>query len=294
MATIISLKRRIQAARNVSKTTKAMQMISASKMKKAQDATLSTRPYVLELNKLTQSVMRTLDKTYSHPYIRKAKNTGKKKLLIVIAPDKGLCGGLVANLLKKLVNYQKEYGENIKYVAVGKKVQGKVARFSDDIVAAFDFGTITPTFDMVYPIMQLVDEYYLNNKVDQIDVLFTNFTSFFSQTPSIHTLLPINLEEAKGEEVEVKKEDKTPHIFEPGADDILPSLLQHHMEMSIYRFLLESFVSEQASRMVSMQNATQNANDIIDDLMLEYNKTRQAKITSELLDITGGQNVAQN
>lgn len=282
MATIISLKRRIQAAKNVSKTTKAMQMISASKLKRAQEAALSTRPYVNRLDLLTKSIVGKIDKTtFVHPYIRSAKDGGKE-LLIILAPDKGLCGGLISNLLRSYISYYKEYKDDSFYMPIGKKIEGSVGRLSENIIASFRFGVTTPAFDVIFPIMKIIDEYYLGGKVDRVRVLFTEFKSFLTQTPNITTLLPVALPQGEGE---VKSSSY--YLFEPDASEILPELLRHHIEMNLYHFFLESFVSEQASRMISMQNATSNANDIIDDLMLEYNKTRQAKITSELLDITG-------
>ena len=272
MATIISLKRRIDAARNVSKTTKAMQMISASKLKRAQNTAVSTRPYVKHLGILTNNVIEKLNKdSVMDPYLKNKSKSGKT-LLIVLGPDKGLCGGLVSNLLRTFINFQKK-NENVLYLTVGKKIEGQVARLSKDVIASFNFGTITPSYDVIYPIMKIIDEYYLSGKVDRVQVLSTNFTSFFSQNPVITTILPVS-----GSWADV--ENKNPalnYVFEPEATEILPELLRHHIEMQLYHFFLESFASEQASRMLTMQNATTNANDIIEDLRLEYNKTRQAK-----------------
>ncbi len=279
MATILSLKRRIQAAQNISKTTRAMQMIAASKMKKAQSAALSTRPYVERLTSMTQMIGRSVDlATFSHPYLENRQSTGRS-LLIVMSPDKGLCGALVTNLMKEFFQFNRQE-EKASYIVIGKKAEGKVAYLTENIVATFPFGTTTPTFAAVYPIVQLIDEYFLSQKVDSVKVLSTHFTSFFTQTPKISTLLPVALPETENDST-------LPYLFEPSISELLPSLLKHYIDMSLYRLLIENFVSEQASRMVSMQNATDNANDIIEDLRLEYNKTRQAKITSELLDITG-------
>ncbi len=282
MATVVSLKRRMKAAQNVSKTTKAMQMISASKLKRAQFAALSTRPYVSGLDLMTRNIIGVIDSaTFSHPYMKNSAQTGKT-LIIILAPDKGLCGGLVSNLLREHMAYHKENRDKSFYIPVGKKIEGYVARLSKDVIATFRFGVTSPTFDVILPIMKIIDEYYLGGKIDKVKVLFTNFKSFFAQTPTIATLLPIELPQDV-----VKEKGSTFYLFEPGASEILPDLLRHHIEMTLYHFFLESFVSEQASRMIAMQNATTNANDIIEDLRLEYNKTRQAKITSELLDITG-------
>lgn len=282
MATVVSLKRRIKAAQNVSKTTKAMQMISASKLKRAQFAALSTRPYVSGLDLMTKNIIGAIDKnSFNHPYMKNHGEKGKS-LLVILAPDKGLCGGLISNLLREHMSYHKENKDNSFYIPIGKKIEGYVARLSKDVIATFRFGVVSPTFDVIAPIMKIIDEYYLGGKVDSVKVLFTNFKSFFAQIPTIASLLPIELPQ---EAVEGKKSSF--YLFEPAASEILPDLLRHHIEMTLYHFFLESFVSEQASRMIAMQNATTNANDIIEDLRLEYNKTRQAKITSELLDITG-------
>ncbi len=284
MATILTLRRRIQAAKNVSKTTKAMQMIAASKLKRAQEAAISTRPYVNALDSLAKKIVHTINKSAKdNPYLQNRSETGKI-LLIILAPDKGLCGGLISGLIHQYAQCKNTDKKNIYTIIVGKKAEGNIARLSEEkIVASFNFGTITPTIDIIQPIMKIVDEYYLSGKVDSVMVLYTHFKNFFSQVPTIATLLPISLPVDSQEKVS----SSSLYLFEPNAEAILPSLLLHHIEMSLYHFFLESFVSEQASRMVAMQNATSNANDVIEDLRLEYNKTRQAKVTSELLDITG-------
>ncbi len=280
MASIISLKRRIKAAQNVSKTTKAMQMISASKFKKAQNATLAGRPYVKKLMELNQTVISKAENKTLHPYMGTDAMTGKT-LVIVLSPDKGLCGGLISNLLREFLRYQKNNAES-SYVVIGKKMETRVASFSKEVLATFSFGTTTPRFDMVYPISKIIDEYYLGKKVDSVKVIFTNFSSIFSQTPEVATLLPISLAQTENNDTNAS------YLFEPSANEILPDLLRHYLEMSLYQYLLESFASEQGARMIAMKNATDNANDIIDTLKLEYNKTRQAKITSEILDLTSG------
>lgn len=287
MATIISLKRRIQAAGNVSKTTKAMQMISASKLKKAQHAAVSTRPYVQRLDILTKNAIGKINKDSEIPAYFENKAKSGKTLLIVLGPDKGLCGGMVSNLLRAFINYQKK-NEDVFILTVGKKIEGQIARLSKQVIASFNFGTLTPTFDIIYPIMKIIDEYYIGEKVDKVQVLSTNFTSFFSQHAVITNLLPVKMSAENKENLT----PKLPYTFEPGPAEILTELLRHHVEILLYHFFLESFASEQASRMLTMQNATTNANDIIEDLRLEYNKTRQSKITSELLDITGAGSAA--
>jgi len=285
MASLLQLKSRIKAAQNVSKTTKAMQMIAASHLKKAQHAALSGRPYVQKLETLTQNVARKIEDKNIHPYVQDRMDTGKS-LIIFLAPDKGLCGGLITNLLKEFIrNVQTEKNS---YVVIGKKAEGYVTRLEKNVIAAFHFGTTLPKFAMIFPIMKIIDDYYLSGKVDSVKILGAHFTSIFTQTPKIDTILPIKFNGGEGE-----KEGETQTIFEPNPSELLPSLLKHYVEMTLYQHLLESFVSEQAARMISMQNATNNAKDLIEDYKLEYNKTRQAKITSEILDITGTRLQAQ-
>lgn len=282
MATLLSLRRRIRAAQNVSKTTRAMQMIAASKLKRAQEATLASRPYVQKLTTLAQQLTSRVDETKKHPYMKPATNNGKT-LLLVLSPDKGLCGGMITNLLREFTHFVKEDNDT-SFIVVGKKLENQVVRVDSDIVAAFPFGTTLPAFDMVFPLTKLIDEYYLSGRVENVKVLYTDFTNFFSQTPKITQVLPITLSEA----TEENDQQESIMLYEPTIDEMMPALAKHYLEMSLYQFLLESFLSEQAARMIAMQNATNNAKDIIEGLRLEYNKTRQAKITSELLDITGG------
>lgn len=284
MANILSLKRRIGAAKNVSKTTKAMQMIAASKLKRAQDAVLATRPYVHKISEMTTDVMGNIDKNFQHPYLQN-KNAAGKTLLVVLSPDKGLCGGLITNLVREFALYHQE-DANTSYVVMGKKLEGKVVQLNKEIIASFAFGTTLPSFDMVYPLMKIIDEYYIGKKVDAVKFLTTEYTSIFTQKPKIIQILPI----VSAERVGIEQENY--YKYEPDKKLLLNFLLKHYVEMSVYQQLIESFLSEQAARMISMQNATNNANDIIEDLQLEYNKTRQAKITSEILDITGA-NIVQ-
>ena len=255
-------------------------MIAASKLKGAQDAALSSRPYVEKLTSITQEVtLKTVDEK-KHPYMTLNPEVGKT-LLIVLSPDKGSCGALVTNLLKEFLSFAHGQKDS-SFIVVGKKAESKVIKLENEILATFHFGTTRPTFSMVFPIIKLIDEYYLSGKVQSVKVLYTDFQSFFSQKPTIIQLLPIALPES--EEVRLD----TDAIYEPSLEEMVPTLLKHYLEMSLFQLLLESFLSEQAARMIAMQNATNNAKDIIEALKLEYNKTRQAKITSELLDITGG------
>jgi F-type H+-transporting ATPase subunit gamma len=279
MATLLILKRRMRTASNVSKTTKAFQMISASKLKKAQHAAEASKPYVEKLDRISKTLEQKIDKDNLHQYMVPQAEI-KAKLLIVISPDKGLCGGLVTNLLREVLHYNNN--EKTYYITIGKKAERAVTSLNKELVASFPFGTSLPPFETVFPIAKLVNEYFLGKKVSEVTILSTKFTSVFSQLPGFATLLPVKL----ADKAEV---DKSVTLFEPNTQMLLPDLLQHYLEMVIYQSLLEAYASEQASRMIAMKNATDNAMDIISELRLEYNKTRQEKITNELLDIGGGQ-----
>lgn len=278
MASLLSLRRRIMAAQNVSKTTRAMQMIAASKLKRAQNAALSARAYAEKLTSLSQNLTSNVEETNIHPYIN-TKLKVEKSLVIIISPDKGLCGGLITNLMKEFITLQRQ-DVDFEYLIIGRKIESKIMHLSDgQLIASFSFGTTIPTFDMVYPVTRIIDEHFIGSRVGSVKILYSSFVSIFTQTPKIETLLPITIQQEK-------ETASDPYILEPSLNVLLPSILRHYLEMSIYRILLESFASEQASRMIAMQNATTNAKEVIEELRLEYNKSRQAKITNEILDIS--------
>ncbi len=279
MANLLSLKRRIRAAGNVSKTTRAMQMIAISKLKRAQNATIAGRPYMEKLSSISQNISAKLDSKHTHEYMKKPEGNNKS-LVLVFSPDKGLCGGLVTNLAREVISFDSQDKETI-YLTVGKKIETTVANLKKEIVASFKFGTILPSFDMVLPIIKIIDEYFLGKKVGSVKIISSNFISVFAQKPKITNILPIEFPK----EVPISSFS----LFEPEPQKLLPPLLRHFLEMTVYQNLLESFASEQGARMVAMQNATDNALDIVQDLKLQYNKGRQEKITNEILDIGGAE-----
>lgn len=281
MATLLTLKRRIKTTKNVSKTTRAMQMISASKLKKAQNAAMSSMPYVEKLNFLSKDLAQKIDSHNLHDYMKTPSINSK--LLIVISPDKGLSGGLVTNLIREVMRLATQ-GKTY-YITIGKKAETAVSLLNKEVIASFPFGSSLPQFDAVYPVAKIVNEYFLGKKVSDVSIISTKFSSVFTQVPYLNQLLPVKLDSSNNDKNLVT-------IFEPDVDSLLPDLLQHYLEMIIYQGFLESYASEQAARMIAMKNATDNALDIISELQLEYNKTRQEKITNELLDIGGGSQIA--
>jgi F-type H+-transporting ATPase subunit gamma len=203
------------------------------------------------------------------------KNESNKTLVLIFAPDKGLCGGLITNLIREVINFDSQ-NKNCIYLTVGSKLESTISILRRELIASFKFGSTLPTFDMVMPIVKIIDEYFLEQKVGSVKIISSNFLSIFSQKPTIVNILPIEISKEKSSSIT---------IFEPAPDVLLPPLLRHLLEMTIYQHLLESYASEQGAKMVAMQNATDNALEIVQDLQLEYNKGRQEKITNEILDI---------
>lgn len=281
MASIQALQRRIKTAQNVSKTTRAMQMIAASKLKKAQDAALSSRSYVEKLMAVTANLTKRVEKAELPLYMKQPKQTGTT-LYILISPDKGLCGGLVTNLTREVIRLAKV---DDAIITIGKKIESPAARITKNIIASFPFGNTLPAYDFVYPIAKIIDEQFSTGKIAKVVLVSTHFVNLFSQKPHATDLLPITPKEI---DVTGNNASDAFQLFEPDLESILPELLKRYMEMSLYQEILESYLAEQSARMLSMQNATNNAKEIIEDLKLEYNKSRQAKITNEILDITGG------
>lgn len=275
MPSTLALRRRIKTAQNISKTTRAMQMIAASKLKRAQQAVMSSRPYVEKLTHIAQTLSPKEKATDTlHPFLRTTRLTGKT-LYVVISPDKGLCGGLNTNLFREYLKYNKD--EKSYFLVIGKKVEAIAASTTKNLVASFHAGTTLPSFEMVSPIAGIIDEYFSSGKVDQVQLIATHFNSVFSQTPKITQVLPVVLpEEGK----------PTEQLIEPSPAELLPALLKRYVDMVLYQQLLESYASFNASQMIAMQNATNNAKDIVADLTLLYNKVRQEKITNEILDIS--------
>lgn len=280
MATLLSLKKRIGTAKNVSKTTKAMQMIAASKLKRAQEAALSSRPYSEKLSLISKNLLFKIEQENYHDYMKSTEKSNKT-LLIVFSPEKGLCGALATNIANELIKQNRE-NKDLLIVTIGKKIQSSVRLMQNEVIASFELGTGLPQFSMVFPVLSIIDDYFLNEKVSKVQILFPKFMSLFSQTPQIQTLLPIEIPEEQPEDISGFT------LFEPKPEQIIPSLLRHYLETLTHQYFLETYFSEQASRMLSMKNATDNAQEIIESLELEYNKSRQEKITSELLDSSGG------
>lgn len=275
------IKRRIRSVTNIGKVTRAMEAVSASKMRRAQDATLRSRAYAQRAADV-MSYLRAQSggRNVGHPLL--AENPSGKAGILLITPNRGLTGGLVLNVIRHAVRDAEEHvGGDARWVAMGKKGRDFLARRHADLVAEFTDVQDTPSILEISPIARLILDGYLGDDFSSVDLVFADFESVVKQTPVTQQLLPIEIPES----VETSR---AVFEFEPSPEEVLDEVLPRLVEMRIYQALLEAQASEHSARMVAMSNATKAAGDLVDDLTLQYNKARQTDITAEILDIAGG------
>jgi F-type H+-transporting ATPase subunit gamma len=273
------LKKRIKTSQSISQIAKAMEMIAASKIRKAQDAVERHNPYAKKIKYMTQRIIR--DKDYSVKEIEKFSNDREgKKLVYIISPDKGLCGGLAANLFKKTEAF---ITKDDFVVAVGKKAASNAAKLDYNVLASFSVGASFPKYEDIYPMIEIAKNFYFSGKASKVVIIYIEFKNMLSQEPVIEEIFPIKPDN------NFKSEDEIDYLFEPSPQQVLQDLLPYYFEVEFFSALANGYASEQAARMTSMSNAKDNANEITSALTNIYNKSRQEKITSEILDLANGQ-----
>jgi len=279
MPNIRLIRRRIRSVQNTAKITNAMSMIAASKMRRAQERDLNARPYAEKmLEVLAHLASQYQGADITHPLLERREL--KRVEMLHITPDRGLCGGLNANVNRRTASFLAEEKVSASLVTVGKKGRDFMVRYGQELRAVFtDLGD-KPSLADILPISRVIIDDYTSGYADRVFLVYTQFVSTLSQRPVLRQILPIEPVSNGG--------PKTEYIYEPNALDVLGELLPRFIEMQIYHAVLESIASEQSARMVAMRNATDNAHDMIQDLTLLFNKARQEMITKELLDITGG------
>jgi F-type H+-transporting ATPase subunit gamma len=286
MANTQDIRRRIKSIRNTAQITKAMQMVAASKMRKAQQQALAGRPYATLMNKVLVSLQKRTDPR-THPLLQ--IRPVEKELVIVMSTDKGLAGALNTNLFREVSHF--EPAKSV-YVVTGRKARQFVTRTKRELLADFELKD-SPSFVETKAIAKFATEKFLNREVDKVTVLYTQFINTINQKPLARTLLPISsFDLAKGDPLEGEKEDvdlMATYVFEPNAEVVLDIMLPYYLQYQVFQMILDARASEHSARMVAMKNATDNANQFIKDLTLEYNKMRQASITTELLEISTAQ-----
>ena len=283
------IRRRIKSVKNTSQITKAMQMVAAAKMRKAQQSALAGRPYAELMNSiLTEAAPRIA--AFRHPLMENREV--KKRVVIVVSSDRGLCGGLNSNLFREAAKLDKN---STVFVTAGRKATQFIARTRRQLAGEFDYKD-APTFAEARAISKFAQELFLKREADSVDILYTQFVSTLVQQPKMIPFLPVGKIKpiTAGVHLEVEElPEAGPRTdtfeFEPDEKTVLSALLPHCLNFQVHQILLEAKASEQSARMVAMKNATDNAKQLIKDLTLEYNKLRQANITKELLEITTAQ-----
>ena len=289
MPNLKELKNRISSVKSTRKITSAMKMVAASKLRRAQELAESSRVYADSLSFILSSLAGNTKNSADLPEILTGRENSKISLLIINSSDRGLCGGFNSNLFrnaKKWISDQQGQGKSVKIMTVGKKASSFYKKTDLDIVASFeDLNSNDRQLQVSEEIKNKIMELFENNEIDEVSILFNKFVSAISQEPTYQSLIPLSNEETSADESEA---NNAIFEFEPDKNELLEYLVPRNFLTQIYRSVLESSASEHAARMTSMDNATRNAGDMIDRLTLTYNRTRQAFITKELIEIISG------
>ena len=283
------IRRRIRSVRNTAQITKAMQMVAAAKMRKAQQAALAGRPYAALMNEvLAEATARAGD--FKHPLMQ--TRDVRRRAIILVSTDRGLCGALNSNLFREAVKFDRD---STLYVTAGRKASQFITRTKRPLAAEFTCKD-TPQFGEARAISKFAQGLFLKREADAVDILFTNYISTLIQRPEVLPFLPVGKIRTvtagihgHAAAAELPAGGDVPYSFEPDEETVLGELLPHSLNFKIYQILLEARASEHSARMVAMKNATDNAQQLIKELTLQYNKLRQSNITKELLEIATAQ-----
>ena len=288
MAAGKEIRGKIKSVENTKKITKAMEMVAASKMRKAQERMRSARPYADKIRNITAHLSEA-NPEYKSPYLRASANP-KNVGFIVVTTDKGLCGGLNTNVLRAVTTKMKEVqssGGTIHTVAIGNKGFGFLNRIGASVVShATQLGDAPQLEKLIGPVKVMLDA-FVEGKLDAVYLCYTKFINTMKQEPMVEPLLPLSASRLEQSAAE-KKQYGWDYIYEPDAPTVIDDLLTRYIEALVYQAVAENMASEQSARMVAMKAATDNAGTLIGELKLIYNKTRQAAITKELSEIVGG------
>lgn len=275
MASLIGIRRRIKSAKNIAQITKAMEMVSASKMKKAQDAALATRPFTLKLKEMMDKVRGGL-KGSTHPLTLNSKSPNI--LVILISTNKGLCGALNVNLYRSLLEFAGNHvGSKIMIATVGKKAKYITPTGNTELSAKFNNLGETVTFAETRSVSAYAMEQYSKGFVGKVYLAYPRFISTLQNDITFTKILPFNADST---------DSVSNYTIEPSSTELLDTLLPYQIEMSVYQTILEARATEHSARMVAMKNASDNAKELIGNLTLDYNQARQSAVTSEILDVT--------
>ena len=276
MPNLRELRSRIKSIESTSRVTKALQMIAAAKMKKAQDKVLDGRSYSEKLNAIIGNVYQSNPEIFS----LNSEDGSNKNLLLLVTPDRGLCGALVSNVLKETSNFIDSIDADYEIRVIGKKGTSFISKIVDKY-ESFKVSDM-PTFEEVSPITSSISNDINIEGFTKVFIIYTEFISTAVQKPKVKQLLPVEIDFNNNEKV------NNEFLYEPDIDKVSQALIPRYIETSIFNSILDSVASEHSARLVAMQNATENANELKQDLTLDLNKARQQQVTSEILDIVGG------
>jgi len=287
MASGKEIRGKIKSVENTKKITKAMEMVAASKMRKAQDRMRAARPYSDKIRNITSNLA-TANPEYTHPFMAKAKGSAAKRIgFIVVTTDKGLCGGMNTNILRLVTQQSRELeaaGNKIQAVAIGNKGLGFLNRVGVKVVSSVTQIGDTPHLDkLIGPVKVMLDEFQ-DGKLDAVYLCYTKFINTMKQEPMVEQLLPLPANKLEADRGTAGWD----YIYEPEAQTVIDELLVRYVEALVYQAVAENLASEQSARMVAMKSASDNAGNVIGELKLVYNKARQAAITKELSEIVAG------
>jgi len=275
MANLRDIRRRIKSVKNTAQITRAMQLVAAAKMKKAQDQALAGRDYSNKLNGVLQDISESFGEEASHPLLEKRE--GSRELVLVISTDKGLCGPINTNLARAM---RGKTAKDADYVTVGRKLRVMIEKLGGNILADFSVKDPVPFAD-ARAIASLLSKEFLAGHYDKVSIAYTRFVNTLSQVPEVVQLLPVLPPTNHQDDADVNE-----YLFEPSPADVLASILPLYINFQVFQTLVEARAAEHSARMVAMKSATDNAKKFIKELTLEYNKLRQGAITAELLEIT--------
>lgn len=292
------IRRRITSAKNVSQITRAMEMVAASRMRRAQLAVQAGRPYAKKIADVIHHLAGRLDATQdeSVPALLQSRPI-KNVTVILITADRGLAGALNTNIIRRALRFvNSEVQVPVNIVAVGKKGRDFMVRTGRNVTAEFTGLADRPQVRDIYPIARVAADEYLSGRADAVYLVYTDFKNTLTQIPTVYRLLPVDVSNVGDESTVPGSDDDAPtadvdeldYLFEPNTRTVLEALVPRYIEVRVYQALLEHIASEQSARMVAMRNATQNAKEMISELTLAYNKLRQANITREIIEVSSG------
>lgn len=291
MASSREIRNKIKSVKNTQKITRAMEMVAASKMRKAQDRMKKARPYGEKIRNVAAHMSKA-SVEYRHPFLID-RNSVKRVGIIVVTSDKGLCGGLNTNVLRRVLNEIRSWeaeGEQVEVCCIGNKGLGFMSRLGTQIISQVTGLGDTPNIEKLIGAVKIVLDAYTEDRFDRVYIFYNRFVNTMKQLPVMEQLLPLTDEHMRKDDEDTAKAARAPwdYIYEPEAKPIIDDIMIRYIEALVYQAVAENMASEQSARMVAMKAASDNAGNLIDELTLIYNKSRQAAITKELSEIVGG------